>query len=308
MPSGGNIILDYLSSLLYSPEPKPLDISAFPEQLRSLGRGIGEFGEHIMEIRQFAYALSRGQLNTSIPGTDDEIIKSLKALHDSLLSVTRQTELVAAGDYTQQLDFIDDFSASINYMISQLQERETEYMSALDASEKALAEKERELRKLQGIAFFDSLTNCYSRHMGLQILDLWLREEREFTLSFIDLDNLKYVNDVFGHAEGDRYITSIAKRLKNTFEKSVIARLGGDEFMLLSARPICEISPIMEFLQAALITDRSYPFRRSISYGIVSGDETRTASELLALADERMYACKRTHKSRSSAQNDHPCG
>jgi len=60
------------------------------------------------------------------------------------------------------------------------------------------------------------------------------REQKALLLFFIDLDGLKYINDTYGHEEGDRALKRTADILKKTFRDSdIIARLGGDEFAVL---------------------------------------------------------------------------
>lgn len=166
---------------------------------------------------------------------------------------------------------------------------------------KELAEKE----QLENYAYFDELTRLDNRHRGMMIYQQWLAERREFCLCFIDLDNLKYINDTFGHNEGDYYIITAAKLLSglaSKYSEVLVCRLGGDEFMLL----IDEKDPTL--IETQLINLRKklgsktrnksskYPF--SLSFGIVKieKNEKRDASELLRLADERMYLYKRANK------------
>ena len=88
---------------------------------------------------------------------------------------------------------------------------------------------------LKFISFHDSLTGLYNRFYFEEELDR-LSKSREVSLSIIicDIDNLKFINDSFGHETGDIAIIEVAKILKSIFrDEDIIARIGGDEFVIL---------------------------------------------------------------------------
>jgi len=162
--------------------------------------------------------------------------------------------------------------------------------------------EKRQIKELEDRAYRDSLTNLYNRFYGMLILNDWLALKKRFTLVFVDLDNLKYINDVHGHGEGDEYILRASKHLLSFSPDAIVCRLGGDEFMLLlpdycditAASRIEEISKAIEFDEYL----RGKKFHYSISTGIVYVDERNELppSSLLSLADERMYEQKRARK------------
>lgn len=89
--------------------------------------------------------------------------------------------------------------------------------------------------KLYKISITDALTDLYNRRFFFQRLEeefsRFLRYGSEFCLIIFDLDRLKYINDKYGHLEGDRCLKLLAKCLENRSRKEdVIARIGGDEF------------------------------------------------------------------------------
>ena len=170
------------------------------------------------------------------------------------------------------------------------------------------------LKKLEGMAYHDPLTKTYNRHYGMEQLAEWLEKRITFICCFVDMDNLKYVNDKFGHGEGDNYILTVAETLKRLADDTVVCRLGGDEFMLLAAGWTEEAAcQRMESLRNELIAAKygaEVTYRHSISYGIVEvGEDNRlSAGELLRMADEKMYFYKRKHKippSTSETITDH---
>ncbi|MCL2046332.1 MAG: diguanylate cyclase [Oscillospiraceae bacterium] len=163
----------------------------------------------------------------------------------------------------------------------------------------------RQLKDLEDCAYKDALTGVYNRYFGMLTLDEWLVNNRQFALIFIDLDNLKYVNDRFGHGDGDEYIKRVAKHLQSYSPETVVCRLGGDEYMLLAPHQgfgdACDrMESIQYYIQNdEYLRDKDYVY--SISIGIVSvePDNNMVSSEILSLADERMYEHKRSKKMRS---------
>jgi diguanylate cyclase (GGDEF)-like protein len=155
-------------------------------------------------------------------------------------------------------------------------------------------------KKLESHAYYDNLTLLHNRYYGMQLFHQWLGENREFILCFADLDNLKYVNDNFGHTEGDIYIKKAANLLQYFFKDAVSCRLGGDEFMLLIPHcTVAEASHLMETLRVHLRkSDQPKLYSSNISYGMVEvrADNALPAGELLSMADESMYIYKRAHK------------
>ncbi|MDR2487283.1 MAG: GGDEF domain-containing protein, partial [Clostridiales Family XIII bacterium] len=97
-----------------------------------------------------------------------------------------------------------------------------------------VTEDRAQLQELENVAYKDMLTGAYNRHFGMKLLSEWLAQGKHFIIAFIDMDRLKYVNDVFGHAEGDRYILNVAEVLSMFSPIAQVCRLGGDEFMLLA--------------------------------------------------------------------------
>ena len=155
------------------------------------------------------------------------------------------------------------------------------------------------LKKLEGMAYYDPLTKAYNRHYGMELLADWLEKRNVFICCFVDMDNLKYVNDKFGHGEGDRYILSVAEALGRFADDAIVCRLGGDEFMLLATDWTNDTAcRHLETLRNELTAIDHGTYRHSISYGVVEvdADNTLSASEVLRVADERMYAYKRKHK------------
>jgi len=161
-----------------------------------------------------------------------------------------------------------------------------------------------EIDKLEGVAYRDALTGVCNRHYGMNLLNEWIERNLHFVLCFIDIDRLKYVNDVFGHAEGDRYILEVAKLLQTFSDDSCLCRLGGDEFMILAAGiTLKEAEDRLGILRNALVTKALATqdgklYQGSLSYGAieVAEDNALPAGDILSQADEKMYVFKKAHR------------
>ena len=86
---------------------------------------------------------------------------------------------------------------------------------------------------LERKAYFDTLTEVYNR-LYLQENEVRLSAEQNFGVAFFDLNNLKSVNDTYGHKAGDELLRNFVKLLRLQFPQSFIYRVGGDEFVVIS--------------------------------------------------------------------------
>ncbi len=164
--------------------------------------------------------------------------------------------------------------------------------------------------ELERMVVRDTLTPLYNRRHFMAELDRWcwraLRYGGEFGLLFIDVDNLKAVNDGCGHAAGDAMLIAIAKALYNGIRKSdLVARIGGDEFAILLDNIPEEQLPVKARSLAQCVAEINITFdghalSPSISAGHTVIEPGIKSTELLLRADRSMYAVK-------SAKGDHRC-
>ncbi|MCL2670266.1 MAG: diguanylate cyclase [Syntrophaceae bacterium] len=164
-----------------------------------------------------------------------------------------------------------------------------------------ITDEKKRINLLQADANTDGLTSLPNRRHSVEVLDRWLLTGKAFCLCFVDVDSLKYVNDTYGHAEGDKYIVYVSSALAGLSDRFFVSRMGGDEFMLLAPGVSgCVLETMFEELRGSMgvVTDNGMTYRRSISYGIAENTEGDglSAGKLLQLADERMYAYKRVRK------------
>lgn len=195
--------------------------------------------------------------------------------------------------------------------IAALFDKLTDSKEALAKKNYELEESHEEIKKneerLHFLAYYDHLTELPNRKMILERLQLLINlsalEEHTFYVVFIDLDNFKKINDTMGHAFGDRYLQTIAKRLLDIVHtEDLLGRLGGDEFALIIQRNILkeEAFAYIENLRNQLCYDiktSCSEFKVSASFGIsIFPQDGKEPYELLKSADTSMYKAKELGK------------
>jgi diguanylate cyclase (GGDEF)-like protein len=154
---------------------------------------------------------------------------------------------------------------------------------------------------------FDLLTDVHNRFSLDTRLEAQIEVARQnagiFGLIYIDLDDFKQVNDVYGHQVGDLYLQEVAERMKHQLRSSdLLARLGGDEFAALVAvvpnrAGIEEIAQRLERCFDAPFAAEGYVLRGSASVGVaVYPEDGTTRDSLLSAADAAMYVAKHTRR------------
>jgi len=159
------------------------------------------------------------------------------------------------------------------------------------------------------LSTIDSLTGLYNRTYYFAAVDREIarsaRSNRGFCLLMMDLDELKSINDKYGHYFGDRVLRGVGEVVRIGVRKiDTAARYGGDEFVAL----LPETDPtgahvLAEKIRIGVteldITVAGARINASLSVGVVSFPEDgRTSDELMISADQAMYASKRSGKNR----------
>ncbi len=156
---------------------------------------------------------------------------------------------------------------------------------------------------------FDALTRLYNRSFFFTTMEQEIRRSdrmgRGFTMLMLDLDDLKPVNDTFGHQWGDRLLKAVADTIRRTIRfTDAAARYGGDEFVVLL--PETDVvggyvvaEKLRRDIEAMTLHAASRNVRSSISVGLVAyPDDGSTIEQLVAAADVAMYEAKRRGKNR----------
>jgi len=177
---------------------------------------------------------------------------------------------------------------------------ETGLTKPFDLMFRNLKRSEEELRTL---SFIDELTGLYNRRgfliIGAKQAKISKRTKENMLLMFVDLDGMKWINDSFGHAEGDIALLETAQVLKDTFRESdIIGRLGGDEFAVLATLTnnsnASSINARLDQQLDKLNRRGSNRYKLTLSTGTIDygPDETASIKEMLDRADKLMYMHK----------------
>jgi diguanylate cyclase (GGDEF)-like protein len=152
-------------------------------------------------------------------------------------------------------------------------------------------------------ANFDHLTQLPNRSLVnkyiVNIIKQAKRENTQFTIAMLDIDNFKDVNDSLGHSTGDALLVETAKRIKNSLRESdIIARIGGDEFIIVLTNSIgienikvVGKKILTTLAKPYLFDEKEIYFTASIGVAIYPNDADNI-NELLRNADHAMYSAK----------------
>lgn len=172
-----------------------------------------------------------------------------------------------------------------------------------------ITERRRAEDQLRQLADFDVLTGLLNRRRFEQEVDSHVGYSARYGSSgsvlVLDLDNLKYVNDAFGHSAGDELIQAVAGLLRGRLRKTdVLARLDGDAFGMLLHGADAEKARVVAEELRALIGNNPYVLERqsiraSVSVGVTTiGAKELTGPELLANAEHAKHMAKEAGRDR----------
>jgi diguanylate cyclase (GGDEF)-like protein len=163
------------------------------------------------------------------------------------------------------------------------------------------------LAELGDLALVDELTGLYNRRGFMAIAERQLKVGRRsgkgMLLFFTDVDDLKQINDSYGHSEGDKALRRTAHALEMTFRDSdVIARIAGDEFAVLAIEAADHSEAtirarLCEDLKSMSAEESRYSIGLSLGVARFNWRDNRPIGELMAQADKAMYEEKR-HRSK----------
>lgn len=161
------------------------------------------------------------------------------------------------------------------------------------------------VRMVEEFAYVDTLTRVGNRHATEEFYDEVDKDKQDYCLIEFDLNNLKVVNDTYGHEAGDFYIKSFANALKRALDGSgFIGRTGGDEFVAVLTSPHCLEPSYVDLKLRALEKEISVQnsihkdWNMSVASGYCYSDEPgiKNIRNAFRVADSRMYVNKRNMK------------
>jgi diguanylate cyclase (GGDEF)-like protein len=163
------------------------------------------------------------------------------------------------------------------------------------------------ISELDKLYVIDPLCNIYNRNGFVRAADSLFNECRilghKLLISFVDMDGLKYINDNYGHSEGDYALTTLSAIISESCEDNMIcARFGGDEFIIVGMNAEEEdIERVENSIRSRIehtnrIIDKPYTVDCSIGTLVTKVDDDMTLFKLITKADEVMYKQKKRKK------------
>lgn len=228
-----------------------------------------------------------------------DMIEEVRARDDAKKSIP----ILALSGNTKSSDRIKALKVGANDFISkpvlqaELAVRARNLIDARQLYLKILCQQE----KLEKLAMTDQLTGLYNRYYLTNFIDkaLSLSKRQGFPLSImmIDLDKFKYVNDTFGHEQGDEILVKISEVLQqNCRLEDIAVRLGGDEFLVVL--PHCSktqaVTKAIDICEKINAIETSWDeVVAAASFGVSSTEQgVFTYKELFDLADQAAYIAK----------------
>ena len=178
-----------------------------------------------------------------------------------------------------------------------------------------VTDRKRMLQELRDLSLVDDLTGIHNRRGLFFMAEQQLKSSRRLhqclSCIFLDLDNMKKINDTCGHHAGDQALVDTARILERTFrESAIVGRLGGDEFTVLvpnlsKSAGEAIIGRLRESVRLNMSRlGRTFEISLSVGISWLEENADETIDELIGRADSRMYEEKRLKK--ESRQNREP--
>jgi diguanylate cyclase (GGDEF)-like protein len=197
-----------------------------------------------------------------------------------------------AAEFSESLSVVGNLKATLIRSALARQDAASDRQRA--SQDRAAGARERE------DAFLDALTGVYRRGAGFAELEREIqrakRTQRPLALAFVDVDGLKAINDLGGHAAGDRMLVDVAETVRRHLRSyDLIIRYGGDEF--LCAIPGLDTSEATERFRLVnrALADASEP--GSVTVGVAELRREDSLEDLVARADASLYRERQLQRS-----------
>lgn len=271
----------------------------------------------------YRLVLSRAGMEASVLSVPDRIIERVGSFHPDLILMDLHMPLYTGPELAAVIRQHDHWASLPIVFLSAESNRDRQLQAMTSGADDFLTKpiSDNQLvaavrsridraNKLSAQIVRDSLTGLLKHASIKEAADVALaraqRSGEPVTLAMVDIDEFKAVNDTYGHAAGDVVIASIAMLLRQRLRQSdVIGRYGGEEFVAVlpecdteSARQL--MNDIRERIATVRFRHRGKVFSCTISIGIACSTHHPgfNTAELLAVADQALYAAKRSGRNR----------
>ena len=181
------------------------------------------------------------------------------------------------------------------------------YMSNLSRAQDNIQEQEEMLGQISKTAFRDALTGVGNQAAYNQVAEKLTQDienkTAEFAIVMVDVNNLKFINDTYGHKMGDSYIRGCCSMICNIYKRPPVFRIGGDEFIVVLqnedyACRLLRLTQMSEMFKGSYTQkDREDWERYSVSAGMAEYTaDDKTVEQVQKRADAEMYANKMRFK------------
>ena len=170
------------------------------------------------------------------------------------------------------------------------------------------------MEELNRIYVIDPMCNIFNRNGFIKQADEVFNEcvakNKTVMITFIDMDGLKFINDNYGHDEGDFAIMQLASVIKDCCDRdSICARFGGDEFVIFDSNATEDTPYVLEqrindkLACQNKILSKPYTISASVGSVVCTVDSSYTLFRIIKMADEIMYDVKKKKKNSRTGMN-----
>ncbi len=208
------------------------------------------------------------------------LLKPLMGLHDALKYIDFDKDII---DFSKLDTLNEEGFAEVKFII-------VKFKYLLDIIAERINKVNSETYKSE----HDELTGCYNRAHLERVKDMYELQDSVYII-FIDVNNLKRMNDTFGHEAGDTLIRSAARKLNTWSTYGDVYRMGGDEFMVVitnKTKEYCDEALHNWYPTVGQLNRDSDGFKCVLSYGVAFGNKGCKFDVLEKEADDRMYDFK----------------
>ena len=180
------------------------------------------------------------------------------------------------------------------------------YLNSFHKAENEIHSRDEQISELGTMAYRDSMTNVGNKSAFTRSI-AELNDNDEYGIVLLDANNLKMINDNYGHEAGDAYLKGCCKVLCDVFCHSPVFRIGGDEFAaILKGRDYNNRHELMKEITKTFnriwVEKENDPVERySCSVGMADSTTCSSTRDTIKTADERMYADKKAFKEKNGS-------
>jgi diguanylate cyclase len=186
-----------------------------------------------------------------------------------------------------------------------LEEENKKLRECLKKNRQRLKKVERKLLETTQDAYIDPLTKVFNRKRFDEDIEKFDSSCKVYSVIFLDIDNFKQINDIYGHAVGDRVLKEVGEILRTYLRRNTYAyRYGGEEFVVVLPNEDIETAKIVakrlqEVIEHRTVTiDGNKTINFTASFGVAQKREGERFEDVLKRADEALYEAKRSGKNR----------